>query len=175
MQDVERLKAGLALDASVRQAQYDAERKTYAEVWSTLAKLQDSVGGLRNVVHYHSSLREGDKERASELVEEYMKALHSFKAVVQVHRPFYPDEVHHELRALIARVTRQIGVGLGEAPFADKFSVVPDASDSQYLTAAVAGGDAISAQVDRVCDVIRARLARVGAGAGVLPSDPTSG
>lgn len=136
---------------NVSQAQFEAELQTYKDVWSCLILVQRAAISLRPVLDY--TLREGETEeqRKQERLQKFADAYNKFIDVFRVTRPFYPEEVYKELLRLEELVHFE----------AIDYQIGTPNSDFSYWKQAKENSEAISKQCEKICTVIRERLARL--------------
>lgn len=137
----------------VSEAQFEAEFKTYEEIWECLIDVQRTALSLRPAVD--TGLREGEtnEQRQQQRLDEFAEAFNTFTRTYLKRRPFYPDQIFQELAALAALARGEaIDYQFGEPRL-----------DRGYWKQAHENAQKISDQVDQICKVIRERLAALSA------------
>ena len=149
---LERVRAELHRALNVHKLQCETELKTYEQIWVDLVDVQQAALSLRPVVDTlpHDG---SEKQRIiQKRLETFGESFNRFVSRVHSRRPFYPTDVFKELMELVRLAHGEaINVQWG------------DKHGAGYWKEAMANAEAISAQVDKVCGVVRVRLASAGA------------
>ncbi len=135
------------------QAQFEAEFRTYEEIWGCLIDVQRAALSLRPMVDVGLRQGETQEQRQEQRLTEFAEAFNRFTSTYMKRRPFYPDAVFSELGSLA-------GLAHGEAV---DYQYGEPRLDRDYWRQARDNAQRISNQVDRICTVIRARLASLSA------------
>ena len=133
--------------------QYRAELEVYRELWEKLSEVHKHAQQLRPMLDVGLAPGETEEQRKLTRLNNFGAAFNAFAAVVWQRRPFYPEEIHVELRKLANLIH-------GEAidyQFGDPIH------DQQYWRQAQANLEKIGIQIEKICIAIRVRLSRVGA------------
>ena len=147
--ELERLRVTLTATAAVHRAQYEAEVATYTAVWEKIMVLH---GALYGVWGQRSAMDHADLEGQSAAdAARFVGAVLAFRQEVERRRPFYPNAVYNELLALDDMITDLGTPYLPPVPVPYRARRGPGSVDLEV----------VAAQVDRVCEVIRGRLAHV--------------
>lgn len=133
--------------------QYRAELEVYRELWEKLMEVQRHAQQLRPMLDVGLAPGESEQDRKTKRLNDFSSAFNAFTAVVWQRRPFYPEEIHVELRRL-ARIIHgeAIDYQYGNPTF-----------DADYWREAQANLEKIGEQIENVCVAIRQRLVRVSA------------
>ena len=150
---VEAIKLQYQRAGAVHQAQFEAEFHIYQEIWERLIDVQRSAMELRPMLDRGLTQGETADQRKAERLGRFAQAFNEFTRTYWKRRPFYPDDVFRELNEL----TRLVH---GEAI---DYELKEPRVDPGYWHQARDNAQRISEQIDRLCIVIRERLAKVGA------------
>lgn len=145
--DLERLRFELARASLIHKAQYETEFRVYEEIWQRLIDVSRTVVALRPMLDYYDA-KETAEERRHRRLQEFGEAFNAMQNAVWKSKPFYSAAVHRELQEL-TRLVR------GEAIHYEHGD--PD-RDENYWREAIKNIEAISTQIDVVCEVIRQRV-----------------
>jgi hypothetical protein len=150
--ELERVRSDLNRALNVHKLQYETELRTYEQIWIDLVDVQRAALSLRPIVDTLPQ-DESEKQRViQKRLETFGEAFNRFVARVHSRRPFYPPEVFAELNELLRLAHGEaIDVQWG------------DKHDAGYWKDAKRNAEAISAQVDKVCEAVRRRLGSAGA------------
>jgi hypothetical protein len=145
---LERVRFELAHTGNIQRFQYETEFKTYQEIWEALVLVQSAVQALRPMIDTHLPDKAEREKRDQDRVNVFGKAFNDFSRIVYKSRPFFPKEIFTQIEALLKLVH-------GEA-----LEVVykEDGWNKEYWQSARKNAEAISSQVDAICEVMRARL-----------------
>ena len=133
--------------------QYRAELEVYRELWERLVEVQKRAQQLRPMLDVGLGPDESEDDRKVKRLNDFGSAFNAFTAVVWQRRPFYPEEIHVELRKLATLIQGEaIDYRHGDPKL-----------DSEYWRNAQASLEKIGSQIDNVCVAIRQRLVRVSA------------
>lgn len=151
--EVTLLKGELARATSVRQFQFEAELRTYEEVWASLVDVQAATESLRPMVEPIQIRDEGIRDaRDRKRLADFAGVFNGFTRFVQQRRPFFPPPIYLELQRLM-----QLAHG-------DAIDVahIREHQNPDYWMSARENAEAITRQVDRICEVIRDRIRITG-------------
>ena len=150
--DLERVRSDLTRSLNVHKLQYETELRTYEEIWKDLVDVQRAALSLRPMI---DSVPRDEAERnrvVQKRLEAFGEAFNRFTARVHSRRPFYPQSIFTVFDELLRLAhSEAIDVEWG------------DKHDRDYWKDARRNATAISDQVDKICDAVRARLASSGA------------
>ncbi len=146
-------RADAARVGSVTQFQFEAELRVFEELWANLVDVQASAESLRPggepVQLRDESIREArDRKRLAD----FAVVFNGFTRLVQQRRPFFPPTVYHELQQLMQ-------LAHGEAI---ELAHMREHQNPDYWYAARENAEALSGQVDRICEVLRDRMRLTG-------------
>lgn len=142
---------GVKLQYQRAGAQFEAEFRTYQEIWERIVDVQRAALDLRPVLDRGLAPGETREDRKSQRLQRFADAFNEFNRLYWKRRPFYADAVFQELNELTTVVHGEaIGYEIGEL-----------GAHREYWTEARANAEKIAAQVERLCTVIRERLAKL--------------
>ncbi len=150
--DLERLRTDLARGLNIHKARYETELHTYQEIWKALVPLYHTTLLLRPTRVFGSVPSGPMDEHNRKLLNTFAEEFNPFAELVYTTRPFYPESVYVELMKVM-----QLVYGEAQALRLHDPAKTPD-----YWDKALENANEIIAQIDKVCDTIRARLAETG-------------
>ena len=149
--DLERLRSDLARGLNIHKARYETELHYYQEIWKTLVPLYHTTLLLRPTRVFGPIPSVPMDEHKRELLNTFKEEFNPFAELVYTTRPFYPESVYLELMKVMQLV-------YGEA----QALRLHDPKAPDYWDKASENADQIIAQIDKICETIRARLAETG-------------
>ncbi|MBA3671779.1 MAG: hypothetical protein H0W68_07125 [Gemmatimonadaceae bacterium] len=151
--DVARLKSDHSSGNSVKQFQFEAELRTYEEIWEMLVEVQRSTESLQPMIESVQIRDESIRDaRDRKRLADFAAIFNNFTAYVQRHRPFFPPAIYLELQRLMS-------LAHGDAI---DIAHVREHHDPDYWLSARDNAEALTTQVDRIAEVIRDRLRLTG-------------
>lgn len=152
--DLERLRTDLARGLNIHKARYETELHTYQEIWRKLVPLYHTTLLLRPTRVFGPIPSVPKDEHNRKLLITFAEEFSPFAEIVYTTRPFYPESVYVELMKVLELV-------YGEA---QALRLYDPAKTPDYWDKALENANEIIAQIDKICDTIRARLAETGGG-----------
>ena len=149
--ELERLRSDLARGLNVHKARYETELRYFQEIWKTLVPLYHTTLLLRPTRVFGSVPSGPMEEHNRQLLNTFKEESNPFAELVYTTRPFYPESVYLELMKVMQLV-------YGEA----QALRLHDPKTPDYWDKASENADQIIAQIDKICETIRARLAETG-------------
>ncbi len=150
--DLERLRNDLARGLNIHKARYETELHTYQEIWKKMVPLYHATLLLRPTRVFGSVPSGPMDEHNQKLLNAFAEEFNPFADLVYTTRPFYPESVYLEL-------TKVMQLVYGEA---QALRLHDPAKTPDYWDKALENANEIIAQIDKICDAIRARLAETG-------------
>lgn len=128
---------------------FESELRTYEDIWASLVEVQAATEQLRPAVEQIQIRDESIRDaRDRKRLADFAAVFNGYSAFVQQRRPFFPPAIYAELQRLMQ-------LAHGEAIDVTR---VREQQNPEYWTSARENADAITQQVDRICEVIRDRL-----------------
>ena len=149
---LEKVRFELARAGNVHRFQYETELKTYEAIWNILVEVQDAVQSLRPILDTRLSDKADQDKRDQERLRSFGEAFNKFRGIVHKRRPFFPRQIFSELEALMK-------LAHGEAL---EVAYKEEGWSKEYWQSARKNAEAISTQVDSICEAIRTRLRDTG-------------
>lgn len=147
---VEGVRTELASKAHFGKLRYEREMHVYTELWKNLCETEKIIRSLRPVMD--TSLAEGEtrKGRILKRAEGVEKCYNDLQDSIYQNRPFYPLEIWRGLVDLL---------GLFRFELMDS-ATVEEVKGLEYWDSALKNSDAMTKQIEKVCEAIRDRLAK---------------
>ncbi len=145
-EEIEHLRSKLLRATHVHRVQFEKEFEAYRDIWGHLVEVRIAVLSLRPVLD-HVDPSEPEAERQVRRLKAFGEAFDPFSQAMEKNRPFYDHLVWTELRSLLSMFH-------GEAVDYQ----YKERKHSEYWREATKNREAISEQIDRVCEAIRERI-----------------
>jgi hypothetical protein len=142
----ELLKSELNKLVIVHKVQFEKEFTILSDIWGKLVALRDATLALR------SPLVVGTKPSEEECLGSFAAAWENFRALVEMNRPFYPQQIYDELHALL-KLSGSEAMSYRLGPL-----VRTEESRNRYWEMAEKNRIQILDSVDKLCGKIRERI-----------------
>jgi hypothetical protein len=148
---LERLKADLLARSHYGKVRYEREMKVYEDIWPAVSHLRDAVLWLRPVIAVGTKDEADEQKKREEKLDSFAAAQKQFFEAFERSKPFYPQVVWSEIASLNSLCW--------DKAFAYKYG--PEKKDlTEHWEQAQKNSEAIRAQIDKICEAIRTRLAK---------------
>jgi hypothetical protein len=157
-EELERLKAKLAIACQVSNKQFELELKAYEQIWASLVR-------VRNAFHFHRHMVKINTEETPEQndVKNYAVLFDSLKSLneeVENQRPFYSPNIWKSMRELCDLISYEGNMDVGNRGLVasrPEFQVIQQFWDEKRKKK-----DEINKAIDAVCEAIRKRIFELG-------------
>ena len=145
--EIEGLKTELEKTVFVSRIQFETEFKALADIWRNVADLRGSISELRPIGLHMVQRGVDENEAFNNRFREYARLLDGLLKSVHHNSPFYPEDIHAQLVALLQTAN---------AEYVD--CALDEPRDQEWRQRGIQNREEFMTAADRLSDLIRKRL-----------------